>query len=58
MKTSVTDQKPKVVHFVLRLPPELHKKLALQAKEQERSLHGHLLYLLKQGESQGIHASH
>jgi hypothetical protein len=33
----------------LRLPPELHTELKAIAEEEQRSLHGQILVLLRQG---------
>ena len=43
-----------IVRFVLRLPPELHRKLKELAERENRSLHGQILYILRravEGES-------
>lgn len=38
---------PEIIRFVLRLPPDIHAALADWAKEEGRSLHGQILYLLR-----------
>lgn len=38
---------PEIVRFVLRLPTDIHAELAEWAKEEGRSLHGQILYLLR-----------
>ena len=43
-----------IVRFVLRLPPELHRKLKELAARENRSLHGQILHILRravEGES-------
>lgn len=36
-----------VIRFVLRFPPDLHKTLVQWAEQDQRSLHGQILYLLR-----------
>lgn len=36
-----------VVKFFLRLPTDLHASLSEWAREEERSLNGHIVYLLR-----------
>jgi len=37
-----------MIRFSLRLPKELHQTLKTWAHEEGRSLHGHVLYLIRQ----------
>lgn len=37
------------VATVLRLPPELHAALVTLAKEEQRSLNGQIVYMLRRG---------
>jgi hypothetical protein len=41
-----------VVKFVLRLAPDLHSALVEWARDEQRSLNGHIVYLLKQAVEQ------
>jgi len=36
-----------VTRFILRLPKDVHDALTAWAKEEERSLNAHILYLLR-----------
>jgi hypothetical protein len=36
-----------VARFILRLPTDVHESLTDWAKEEERSLNAHILYLLR-----------
>ena len=40
--------------ITLRIPDDLHQELCLIAEEQERSLNGQILYLLRQ-RTEGLH---
>jgi hypothetical protein len=37
-----------VIKLVLRLPPDLHAALVQRAREEQRSLNGQIIYLLRQ----------
>ncbi len=37
-----------VLRFVLRLPPDLHEQLKELADREGRSLHGQILYMLRE----------
>lgn len=37
----------KIVRFMLRLPPDLHSALLKWAENEQRSLHGQVIYLLR-----------
>ena len=38
------------VNMLLRLPPDLHANLAAWAADQDRSLHAHVVHLLRKAE--------
>lgn len=48
MVTYPTVMAEAVVRLILRLPPSLHAALSAWAKEERRSLNGHIVYLLEQ----------
>lgn len=41
-----------VARFILRLSPDLHATLTEWAREEERSLNGHIVYLLRRAVSE------
>lgn len=45
MYTSVMADK--IVRFMLRLPPDMHSALLKWAEDEQRSLHGQLIYLIR-----------
>jgi predicted HicB family RNase H-like nuclease len=42
----VSKKDKKFIDFSLRLPPETHKIIKASAFEQQRSLHGHILFCI------------
>jgi hypothetical protein len=37
----------KVIRLILRLPPDVHEPITAWAREEERSLNQHIVYLLR-----------
>lgn len=47
MNRKKKDDNQKIVYFNLRLPSDLHKRLTLEAKDDDRSVHAYILRILK-----------
>lgn len=47
MNRKKKDDNQKIVHLNLRLPSDLHKRLTLEARDEDRSLHAYVLRMLK-----------
>ena len=43
-------------NITLRIPDDLHRELTSQADDEQRSLNGHILYLLRQALARVPHA--